>query len=295
MTTTLSFAAWLIFAVAIVLLSYVPYAERLRVLVAHSQGSLRLTEAIRMQVVVLFVNAWTPGRLGYAIKIGWLKKSANVPLALGVTISAAEIMLELGAVAFLAGVAVLIHPEIFLETVLSVTTRLVTAVPVAGIAAVAAFTFGILWLFREPISRKLSRTGHLRKHIQNVALISPSALTAGATYSVVLGLSHGLVLFALLRALGESVPLVTTILIAVMGIAIGVISLSPGGLVTREAATLLFLTAIGVDSMASVTAMALWRALTTLLPSVLGLLFVLTSARDVWANRRQLAAEGPGA
>lgn len=277
---------WLLLAVGFQIATYTA-AGAIWQRVAQSSGyRLPLASVGKLSLIKLSVDQLMPsgGMAGNLVVTRALQR-LGLPAAFAFEALLVDILAYYGAFAFSVALAVLVlwlHHGVTAPVLAAVGAFSLVLVCVPGI---------ILWLLRH---RNFAPPRWLRKRrivsqvIEAVARVSPKRvhnpgllLQAGLLNLSVFLLDAG-TLWAVFRALGTHVHILTSFVALIMATLAGTVSLLPGGLGTFEGGCFATLTLLGVKAEAALTATLLLRGLALWLPLAPGLIVA----------RRELARDG---
>ncbi|MEM8641236.1 MAG: HAD-IB family hydrolase [Cyanobacteria bacterium P01_G01_bin.54] len=211
----------------------------------------------------------SPGKAGEAIRAVFLKHHHQIPLTPSLAALACEQFTDAGAVILLVGLGVTMLPQ---------GQWAIAAIALIQLLLLLALQYPA-WLKRrclQPLEqwRILSKTlQHLESLIDNASRLLRWRVLLGATGLAMLSWSlEGLVLYGIFRALGVNVlALPQAVVIHLASGIIGVLSLSPGGLGSNEAATVGLALLYGVGRETAITATVLIRLMTLWFAVTMGL------------------------
>ena len=231
----------------------------------HWQHSLRL-------FVAGFPLAFTPGKVGEAIKAVWLKRATGVPTARGVAVIVAERISDGLAVLALSVLGVVANPQYWLAFLII----LVVLLGLVLVSQIRPLALAVLDLgARMPLIKKIIPA--LREFYEgSYSLFKPGTTFLAVGLGTISWLGEGIGFYFILRGLGlasSNELLANAIFILAFSTIIGAVSALPGGLGASEAsiAGMLVLVA-GADTALAAAATLLIRLATLWFGIFLGLL-----------------------
>lgn len=268
----------LLFGIALYLVSVVVKVGRLRAVIGHFGHQCSYRDAAVIQLIGIALALITPGRVGEAAKIYFLRRR-DVPVWRGTVMIVFERLFDLALLSIVGAFFAV-----------SVETHLVTSV-LTGIAVVAV---GALFFFQ-----KLYRIEHLipskfrtlTQTIQQMEVRRP--WSSAGTISLLTIMSWGLeASFAVMvfAAIGVHVSIVQAFGILAVSTLAGILSFLPSGIGAFELSAVYLYGLVGVAEEAATLTIVFTRVVSILLPIVAALIVVnvmRTSLRDL---RRSIRA-----
>lgn len=216
-----------------------------------------------------FAFTATPGKLGEAVRSIFLKPY-GVPYRSSLSALFVERLLDLAAALIFASLGILAHSRYSLFVI----------IPVLGIL----FTLFVLnsQALRDVLRARLpSRAGSVLDGLDAATTLSRGwPLVLGLMISLVGWGAEALAFHAVLRFMGESVPLMTSVGIYGLAITVGAISFLPGGLGGTEAVMIILLGVAGVSTADAGAATILFRFGTLWFAVIIGLALLVGLERQ---------------
>jgi len=279
--------SWLLLAALAQTITYFSEAFVWRGALRPAGELLPLTTALQLSAAKLFVDQAVPtgGLSGTLVYVQGLRRT-------GTSQRAAISGMIVDAASFYAAYALCVAAALVVAVAIDNINGTVAAIAVAFMILSSGFAVAVLLQFGHwsgPLSRRLEHFALTRHMLELMRAVdpriarSPRVLLPAIGWQATIQLLDALSVWLLLQALGWSATLPAVFTAYMFAALFRTISISPAGLGTFEAASVLLLRATGMPIEFALSATLLFRLLNFWLPMLPGL----------WAARRVLQARGP--